>query len=95
MANLALIREAMAKTPPQMIGFQYTKKENAVTENYICEPYEIREEDGVFFGFKTNDISPGIRKFFLNRMRAEQLLPQTFTPRWPLKPGIEGVDEEA
>ena len=84
-ANLIMIRQAMQDPVPKMIQFMYTKQ-GGITETYMVEPYEIDEMTGVFWGFKTNDMKPGIRKFFLHAMMSEQLLPNTFVPRWPLYP---------
>ena len=84
----------MTSQPPRMIGFQYRKKDGTM-EMYTVEPYEIRSDEGVFFGYKVNDKKPGIRKFFLNSMRNELVLAQVFSPRWELKPELdEDYDDE-
>lgn len=85
-ADVNQIRQAMNSNPPQMIGFSYTKKKESGAEEYVVEPYDVREYTNVFYGYKINDEKPGIRKFFLSNMANVQILPQVFSPRWELYP---------
>ena len=87
--DLLLVRQAMQAQPPQMIGFQYRKKDGTV-EMYTVEPYEIDEGQNIFWGFKINDPKPGTRRFYMHNMFAEQLLAQVFSPRWTLYPFGKG-----
>ena len=82
---LEIIRQAMANTPPNMVGFSYQKKDSSV-EEYIVEPYEINESEGLFWGYKINDKRPGIRKFFIYNLINVQQLAEVFSPRWELFP---------
>lgn len=85
--NVALVQQAMSSQPPRMIAFTYSKTTgNQETEMYTVEPYEIDAAQGIFWGYKINDPKPGIRKFFMNLISGEQMLPQVFTPRWQLYP---------
>jgi len=85
MDAIEVIRAAMEQQPPRLIGFRYTKKDGT-TESYRVEPYEIDEDEGIFWGYKLNDKKPGIRKFFIAGMLNPTILPSAFTPRWPLYP---------